>query len=207
MRIATYGVMLALVVTTGLMGQERPPFPGRPRLPGGTSTMSGEHPASAVALATWVVRAESDGAHRLKLLVLWRGQPGWWRGPGSGSGGGSGSTIRWTGQHGGVEVRLELDRATRVAQIQGEQVELGDSNVVLVDDVDALEKVTIAALSRVPREVAPSGAGRPDIDSLILSSPEIMSFLRCEVPLPGGAGVVMGSTCAKAVDGRPPPDR
>jgi hypothetical protein len=58
----------------------------------------------------------------------------------------------------------------------------------------------------VAAEVATSGAGRPDIDSLLLGSPEIMSFLRCDVPFPGGGGVVMGSTCIKKAIGviRPP---
>jgi hypothetical protein len=58
-----------------------------------------------------------------------------------------------TSQFGDVELRLHFDLTTRVVQIQGDQVDLGDNNVVLVDDVDVPGAMKVANLLRVEPEV------------------------------------------------------
>ena len=88
--------------------------------------------------------------------------------------------------------------------MQGQRLELGDRNVVLVDDVDQRSASIVPRVLRVDGAVAPGGDGRPDIDAVLMRSADIVSFLRCEVPLPGGKGPSFVSpTCARLASAAP----
>jgi hypothetical protein len=73
-----------------------------------------------------------------------------------------------------------LDASGTVAQIVGKDVPLNDHNVVLVDDVDAPTGLRVIKTLRVDPTL-------PDTRSVHLAirrSPELVSFLRCDVKLP-----------------------
>jgi hypothetical protein len=209
MPVGAWCGVLIMAFFVSVAGQGPPP-PRRPLLPGGTATSSATEPVSAVALATWVTRSAVDAGHRLEVLVVWRGQPGWdtRSGPRTSSAGGSGTAFSWSGRYGDVELRLDLESATRTAAIQGTKVDLGDNNVVLVDDVDVLHGAVVTMLLHVDPAVPLLPAGRPDIDAVLLKSAAVVSFLRCDVQLPGGRALaVMGSTCSRVLAVDPPTGR
>jgi hypothetical protein len=161
---------------------------------------------SSVALVTWVTRFGHDGIHTLELLVVWRGQPGWFLrvGSQSSSGGGSGTSFHTTSRFGDVELRLDFDSATHTAALQGQRVDLGESNVVLVDNVDRLDDLSVGGLLHVDTAVPLLDTGRPDIDAVLMRSGEIVSFLKCDVTLPGGRGPgVVAPTCARLLGVEP----
>jgi hypothetical protein len=205
MRICGWSASLVVAVIVSSAGQS--PSPPRRLPPQGTiATSSATQPASSVALVSWVTRYSHDGMHALELLVVWRGEPGWFlrSGPRSSSAGGSGSSFHSTSQFGDVALRLDFDSATHVAEIQGQRVDLGDSNVVLVDNVDRLDGLRISGLLHVDSEVALLGGGHPDIDAVLMRSADIVSFLKCDVALPGGRGPgLVASTCARVIREEP----
>ena len=179
-----------------------PPPPRRLPPPGTTATSSATQPASSVALVTWITRYGHDGVHALELLVVWRGQPGWFTrgGPRTSSGGGSGTSFRSTSRYGDIELQLGLDSGAHTADIQGKRVELGASNVILVDNVDIPNGAKVVGLRRVDAEVALLNSGYPDIGAVLMRSTAVVSFLRCDVPMPGSRGSGLpGTPCARVV--------
>lgn len=118
--------------------------------------------------ATWFAEGRDDTADLL-LLVLWRGTPGWQNAPHHGSGqlpprssegaperrGAVPSPIVHTTRIGTVEFGIDFDLDSRTVRLIGEEVALGDRNVILVDRID--------------------GAGGP---------PRIVSVLRIDPRLP-----------------------
>ena len=205
MRVSASCASLIVLLTVSSAAQSPAP-PRRLPPPGVTATSSATQPVSSVALASWVTRYGNDGVHALELLVVWRGQPGWFlrSGPRSSSAGGSGSSFHSTSQFGGVTMSLDFDSATRVAEIQGQRVDLKDSNVVLIDNVDRPDGLSVSGQLHVDPEVALLGGGHPDIDAVFMRSADIVSFLKCDVPLPGGRGPgSVGSTCARLIREQP----
>src|SRR5918993_4787808 len=103
-------VLLRHVVSASMLwaAVQGPPPPVRMPPPGRTATQSATQPISPVAVMTWVTRYGSDGVHTLDLLVVWRGNPGWFvRGSQrASSGGGSGDTFRQTFRYGDLELEL-----------------------------------------------------------------------------------------------------
>jgi hypothetical protein len=144
-------------------------------------------PAVEVSVIT---EREADGVDQLELLVLWRGAAGWFLRPGSltsnrtTAAGHSYLTIR----RGDLQLTLEYDRATRVVTIQGKPVTLAADNVVFVDDVDAPDGPRVTGTMRVARAM-PGSAGQ--IGLVLKESREMMSFLRCDAPLPDVPARVM----------------
>ena len=168
---------VVLLAVTLVAGQQRPPMP---RVTAST-IRSSDVPASPFAVVTYMVRGHAEQASDL-LFVVWRGQAEWYRrGPRSGSGGGSGSSFSATATYGAVRLDLEADLPRRVATVQGVRVELGDSNVILVDDVDRPKSTRVVKTLRIE----PSGQLAPGPDApvrLLGSSAAVVEFLGCGEP-------------------------
>ena len=194
--------MLALAV---LLAQ---PFPR-----GGSSSTTA--PVSASVMATVMTIEGERGTGALELLVLWRGSPAWfWRADGRGRGGSSSSAgqmggssggdvrTEWISQ-GGVNLHLRFERASRRLWILDQEVTLGGANVVLVDGVGEPTGPRVVATVRIdpgydaatdqpPGLLAarPAGAPQPQgvpPQTFIRRSPELMSFLQCDVKAPNAS--------------------
>jgi hypothetical protein len=191
-------VMVALTVNVAGQG---PPPPRRLPPPGGYASSGSTQPVSPVAMATWRTRYDHTGQHTLDLVVVWRGQSGWYLRPGPrrSSGGGNEAAFSVTSEYGSVVLRLRLDMAPRVAEIQGQRVNLGDNNVVLVDSVDE-PGTKVMSLLRIDPEV-PSRGNSPDIESVLANSAEIVSFLRCDAHMPGARPFSPVSVCGRVLGG------
>jgi hypothetical protein len=135
---------------------------------------------SASVYAEWFTHREPSGETLLDLLVLWRGEPGWWaKGTGKdSSSGGSGSRLTSTSHVGGQELRIVFDRSVKSAEIQAQTLRLDRANVVMVDDVAAATpKFTTAT-------VDPTLPSSIDIHVAVQRSPDVQKFLRCDETLP-----------------------
>jgi hypothetical protein len=177
------------------------------QLGAGSSSTSG--PVSPSVIATAMCVTTERGVGTLELLVLWRGSPGWfWRDQGKGgsgsssSGGGIGGPgapmmrTEWISQ-GGVTLNLRFDPTSGRLWILDQEIPLNGANVVLVDGVDEPGGPRVAGTVHIepsfdsltdmpPRMSLPAGY-RPDsvpAQTFILRSPELVSFLRCDLPAP-----------------------
>ena len=178
-----------------------PPPPRRLPPPGRTATSSATQVVSPVAVMTWVTRYGSDGVHQLDLIVIWRGDHGWFRrGTTRGSsGGGSADTFRQTIRYGDLQFELAFHATKRTAEIQGKLVELGDANVMLVDHVDGSDGPKVVSTLRIDGEV-PSEDGRARVELMLRRSSEVISFLRCDAPMPDGKGqAAIDQICAQVL--------
>ena len=158
------------------------------------------------------VRCRRGRAWHARLLILWRGSPGWVRkGDGGGSGGGSGAGGSMTGgpspmirsawvSQGRVSLTVRFDPAARKVWIQDKEIALAEANVVLVDGVDSPEGPQVVRTLRIDPEYqtavdllpgGPVGRGprtRPQAvpaQTFIRRSPELVEFLQCDVSVPG----------------------
>lgn len=154
---------------------------------------------SPVAAATVI---SEDGAN-LDLLVIWRGQPGWYRGGGqrSGSGGGSGRTFHSSEIFGAVQLDVEFDFASRRAVVGGHRVSVGANDVVLVDRIET-GKLEIVRLLSIDRKLPDA---YPDIFPLLARSPDIVSYLRCDTRLDGPLEALSDWCAPLFVAGAPTP--
>lgn len=134
---------------------------------------------SPVVVASWITERSGDGVERLQLLVLWRGTPGWFLPEGGSgvSGGGSGDRYHATITEGDLQLTLDYDSSRRVATVHGKTIDISKDNVVFVDEVDSPTGPRVTGTMRVERAM-PGSAGQ--IALVLRTSPEIMSFLRCE---------------------------
>ena len=201
MQPAAWCAVLVMGVSISVVAQGPPP-PRRLPPPGITGTASATQPASSAAVVTWVTRYGHDGVHTLELLVVWRGHAGWFTraGPRASSGGGSGSSFHSTSRFGDVELQFRLDSALHAAEIQGQHIDLGDSNGVLVDGVGSADRVRVVAKLRVDPEIVLLNDRNPDIDAVLMRSADIVSFLQCDVPTPGARGsAFMWPTCGRVL--------
>jgi hypothetical protein len=144
---------------------------------------------SPAVVATWITEQEAGAPVQLQMLILWRGTPGWFLRAGGSSSEGTGSIqgnhriYRDTIVQGGVRLAFEYDSRTRVATVQGQEVDLHEDNVVLVDDVDAPGGARVSGTLRIARPM-PGSAGQ--IGLVLRMSPEIMAYLRCDATVPEG---------------------
>jgi hypothetical protein len=144
---------------------------------------------SPAVVATWITEQHGDEPVQLRLVILWRGTPGWFvrAGGSSVSGGGSAGGEHQTSSHtiiqGGIRLTFDFDAATGAATILGKRLDLREDNVVLVDDVDSPEGPRVSGTMRVTRAM-PGSAGQ--IGLVLRMSPEIMTFLRCDAVVPDG---------------------
>ena len=126
----------------------------------------------------------------LVVLVLWRGAPGWFLRSEAGAvafqGGsldrpsGGWETVARFGPVGGQMLDLTWNAETRVMQVQGMDVFLGDDNVILVDGAGSAEGMQVVGTRRVPETRFRIG----DYAALLHPSDELRDYLRCELPLP-----------------------
>jgi hypothetical protein len=196
---------MATLVLGGLLMAAPAQLPPGRRVPppGANATSSGTRVISPVALVTWVSTYGNDGIQVLDLIVLWRGSPGWFsRGSGSGtSSGGSAASFHSTIRYGGLELQLEFESKTRVAQIQGNAIQLHDDNVILVDHVDVTGGPTVVSTLRVDPELPLADNGYPRIEPVLRRSPEIVTFLQCDTRLPDErVRAVIETICRQVLD-------
>ena len=123
----------------------------------------------------------------LVALVLWRGAPGWFLRSEAGAealqgGGSSGGweTVARVGPVGGQMLELTWNAETRVMQVQGLDVFMGDDNVILVDGAGSAEGMQVVGTRRVAETRFRIG----DYAALLHQSDELRDYLRCEMPLP-----------------------
>jgi hypothetical protein len=204
MRMSHLATGIVIVVTPVLLATASTQLPPGRRLPppGTMATRSATQVISPVALVTWVAKYGSDGVSTIDLIVLWRGMPGWFsRGSSNGvSSGGSTGSFHSTIRYGGLDLQLELDSQARVAQVQGTRVDLGDSNVILVDGVDMPGGPVVVATLRVEPDLPQADNGYPRIEEVLRRSPQIVSYLGCDERLPDGlAQKMIDIICARII--------
>ena len=154
-----------------------------------SSFETGSRVVSPSVVATCIVRNKPDGASQLELLVLWRGNPGWFMRADSEESSSSHGSVRTAGDdkggevfseqlsYGGLSLEWEYDRGKHTARVQNHDVSVKSSNVILVDEVDAADGPQIAG----SLEVDPSFASEPaGVEAVARRSPEIYAFLRCD---------------------------
>lgn len=124
--------------------------------------------------ATWAV-VEQGGENRLELLVLWRGQPGWFQRQPAGF---TNNGVEQTIVRGLIRLTMRYEAHSRVLHVQGIRKELGVDNVVFIDEVDSPGGARVVGQLRVGSAIAGSAA---QIGPLLARSPRIMAFLRCDV--------------------------
>jgi len=167
---------------------------------------SGSRLVSPAVVATWIVRKEPHGTSQLELLVLWRGTPGWFMRAGSEESSNSdsiqsteddrgGGTVVERLSYGGLRLELEFVRGKRTARVQNHDVGLESANVILVDEVDAVDGPQIAGSLHVD----PSFASEPaEVEAIVRRSPEIYEFLRCDASVPdANTQEVIETLCAR----------
>ena len=142
---------------------------------------------SPTVFASWVTERVGNDPEELRLLVLWRGTPGWFFVGGGRIGLSSGRPR----SHRIIEygdVRLTLDYGVDDAvAINGHEVHLGADNVVYVDDVDAPAGARVVRTSRIPSTL-PSAA---QIGLAIRDVPEVVRYLQCEARAADGQRQMM----------------
>ena len=144
---------------------------------------------SSTVVATYCGHA--DGSEQiLDLLILWRGDPGWFeRGQG---GSGSGGTYEATGgvtshvtqysMYGGVAIGFEADFDKNSASVGETVVQLDRVNTVLVDNVDKPGARAVSTTLWTEPRLPLSG----DVHvALIRQSSALLDYLRCDLPMPG----------------------
>ena len=129
-------------------------------------------------LATWSFDRE-DGKEALRILVLWRGSPGWAaRAGGFGIRGTSVDSVDFVQQItvGSRILTVATDLRRSGAWIEGRVVDLRQSNVFLVDGIDTPQSPFLSSAGRIepPSEVD------DHIEALIRREPALTSFLRCD---------------------------
>jgi len=209
--------MLFVSLLAGCGGEKRPAAPTAP------ASEQQQWSLGATSMATWAIsptvmvtfitRGEStrpqpppspppSGPVTLELMVLWRGAPGWFLkgGQQSSSGGGDDKGhVNVRLEQAGVVLEVNLDRPMGMAHIGGQEVVLGDANVIMVDDVDVPGGLHVAGT----RSVDPRTQALPDgVYTVLRGAPDLISFLRCEARLPEPAGFmqqVLDASCARMV--------
>lgn len=124
--------------------------------------------------ATWVVRES-----RLALLILWRGQPGWFQRQPSGF---VDNGIEQVLVRGVIKLSQKYDGREGVVHIQGARTELGRDNVVFVDEVDSTGGARVIGHMHIDPAMPGSAA---QIGPMLARAPPVMAFLRCDVLRPG----------------------
>jgi len=169
--------------------------------------------ASVIATDMCTVDAEGKGTLELLVLWRgspgWfrsdkggSSGAGGWGGRGRAGGGDRVETRTAWLTEGGVNLSVRIEPSSRKAWIQDREIDLNDANVVLVDDVDTGAGLRIAGLAKIDpsyyagMEIDPDAmrAGSPrtgrvsrqprPVQMFIRRSPELIDYLRCDVPLP-----------------------
>ena len=190
MRLIWLAVVVAALTPASLDAQPRRPLSIE-------STSAGTRPVSPAVVATSISAHWQDGTAELRLIVLWRGTPGWFSGRGrsggstwgagsSGPPGGAGAVrpkaVIERAFFGDLALEVQFNAEARTARVQGVELSLQDANVILVDDVDSPGGLTIVGTRRIDLQV--SGPPPVRIEPFLRNSPELMEFLRCDTAVP-----------------------
>jgi hypothetical protein len=148
----------------------------------------GSNIISPTVVATFCGHRLGDN-EMLDLLILWRGNPGWFRRGGGGTGGG-GSNLSGGGTkghvsqysiYGDVYIGFDADFDAATVKIGDVTLPLTAANTVMVDDTDGPGDRRIAA-TRWTEPQLPLGGDT----NLVLAqrSREVLDYLRCDIPMP-----------------------
>jgi hypothetical protein len=151
--------------------------------------------ASPAVVASWRTHENYADGSSTTLLVLWRGTPGWFvarggasSGAGSSGGGSFSSSSSYAYEYityGGRTCTMEFDDNRKIVKLLNQEISLKDTNVVLVDFVDSPERTAIVGYRWVePEPPAPplvNGAIADPIAGVIMRSPELYEYLRCDL--------------------------
>ena len=171
-----------LVLPSCANGQARTAWPS-------TNYAFGEHPVSPTAWASWFAETEDGTPREVALVVLWRGAPRWYSHIDGGTTGmhppeSTSEPLVSSFRFGDTELSLSFNPSTRVARLLGQEVVLGDDNVIFVDQVGHPGmSPEIVGTARIDLRLSPSGAnprGTPhrQISEILRHSPEVQAFLR-----------------------------
>lgn len=142
---------------------------------------------SSTVVTTFCGHREGDNLV-LDLLIVWRGEPGWFHRTGTGPHGSSGS--RWSGGgvkgvvshswfYGDVTIAFDANFDTRTATIARTTVRLDRVNTVVVDQVQAAGRVTAT------RWTDPALPLDGDWNlALAKRSSDLLRDLQCDIPMP-----------------------
>jgi hypothetical protein len=158
--------------------------------PAQRSSGGGTMMLAPAVVATWFTDQPAGLPVQLRLLVLWRGTPGWFLSGGGEVGGTTGRDgIRHeTINYGNVRLTVSFDFATRVVSIQDKHFDLKGDNVVFVDDVDTAAGPRVA-WTMLLGPTMPGSAGQ--LGEMLAPSPRVIEFLRCDAKAPNGRGQSM----------------
>ena len=163
-------IVLAAMTSSAAPPPQRATAPAATRPPATTQTQS----VSGSTVATLVTQDWSA----VDLLVLWRGQPGWFMVPDyQASTGGSGPLFDGTLFFAGHLFNWDINFVTRIAHIAGSRLDLKERNVVLVDGIDASAGPRIVKTLKVDEN--PS-VDFPAVGPLVWRIPELAAFLQCD---------------------------
>jgi len=147
------------------------------------SSSGGAGPLTRSVIATWAGQGSpTSGGVRIDVLVLWRGKPGWPERLGiSGMGAGGSEHAHIVKRRGEDFLRLTVDPKTRQVRLGGQELPLGDGNVVLVDDADLPGAAHIVDVLRVDPVVTAerSGPTAEPVTALVKASSALFEFVRC----------------------------
>ena len=131
----------------------------------------------------------------LRMLVLWRGSPGWANGARrDAGGGGSADEFRVGITRGAKSLDIWVSRRQQqVRLLDGKAEHLpAETNVLLIDMVDAPARAAIFRKLSVDFGGANFDPRKGSIAPLLRASPKVVEFLRCDVNAPQPAGAMSG---------------
>jgi hypothetical protein len=154
------------------------------------SVSCGSNIVSATVVATYCGH-RTGGEELLDLMILWRGEPGWFHRRTTASGGGGGSTTTAGGgrrgrvyeyrTYGDVTISFDADFDANTLKIGDVVQPLEGINTVLVDFVDQPDARRILATRSVEPRLPLVG----DMNLLVIQrSRELRDYLQCDIPMP-----------------------
>ena len=142
---------------------------------------------SSTTVSTFCGHRQGDN-EIVDLLIVWRGQPGWFQSKGTGSGGSGGSrkfgagtngVVSQTQSYGAVTIAFHADFDSRSATIGQSAITLDRINTIVVDDVDRDWRITN---TRWTDPTLPLGG---DWNLMLATrSREFVRDLQCNIPMP-----------------------
>lgn len=154
------------------------------------SEMAASSSSSRITSPTVVSSYVADD-DQIVLLTLWRGSPGWFFRGGANGGGGSSSWGSALGTRsestsstfGGLTLNTDINYQTGIATVQGYDIVLKDTNVVLFDQVDGAAGPQLAATRRFDLSL-PKDDSRDPVRIAMHRHKELFDYLQCDTQLP-----------------------
>lgn len=164
------------------------------RGPGGViEDEGGERPLSPRVLASWIIRQTSQRPGGLLLLVLWRGEPGWYENLPHWMFGCSVASHDVISAAGAIEeqwLKLRCNPGnerqdlmtfypmTRTLEFQGRTLALGEDNVVFVDRVRIEGTRLQGEIVGTARVDVPPSTRSPEMETVLRTIPTLQEFVR-----------------------------